>query len=81
MSGIEEKISQFVSVTGCSVEIARRYLDACAGNLDMAVGVLMENDASSASFGALPVPSVARTTETNNIPLEPLLSPKSYEET
>jgi hypothetical protein len=39
---MDDKIDQFVSVTGVSVEVARGLLDACAGDLDMAVNVHLE---------------------------------------
>ncbi len=81
MSDLEGKISQFVAVTGCTADVAKRYLDACAGNLDMAVGMHVENDITSSSFGALPLPSDTQTTKTNSVPQEPVLSPKSYEKT
>jgi len=80
MSGVNEKTLQFVSVTGCSEDVARSYLDACAGNLDMAIGMHMENN-----MGQSPVTgaSAARpdTAGTDNGGTGPVLSPKSYKET
>ena len=40
---MESKISEFVAVTGASEEDARGLLEACAGDLDMAVNVHMES--------------------------------------
>ncbi len=45
-----EKIQQFVSVTGSSEDIAKKYLEACAGDLDMAIGMHLENEASSSAM-------------------------------
>ena len=40
---MESKISQFVAVTGASEEDALVLLEACAGDLDMAVSIHMES--------------------------------------
>ncbi len=40
---LEERIIQFVSITGSTEDTARKYLDVCAGNLDMAIGMHLEN--------------------------------------
>lgn len=47
--GMDEKIKQFVSVTGASVETASSLLEACGGNLDLAVSMHMEGDGGAAS--------------------------------
>ena len=41
---MESKISQFVTVTGASEDDARSLLEACAGDLDMAVNMHMESE-------------------------------------
>lgn len=55
------KINQFVSVTGATVDTARKLLNACAGNLELAIGMYMEDGAPSTATDAnsvdrLPVP-------------------------
>ena len=76
---MSEKMLQFVSVTGCSEDVARSYLDACAGNLDMAVGMHMENRGQSpVTENSAARPDAAGT---DNGGTEPVLSPKSYKET
>ncbi|XP_055883206.1 UBX domain-containing protein 7-like [Biomphalaria glabrata] len=37
-------IDKFIAVTGATRNVARNLLEACAGNLDMAVGMHMDND-------------------------------------
>ena len=39
---MEKSVDQFVAVTGASVEDARNLLEACGGNLDLAVNMHME---------------------------------------
>ena len=39
---MDSKISEFVAVTGASLEDARGLLEACHGDLDMAVNMHME---------------------------------------
>ena len=39
---MDEDIRHFVAVTGSSVDEARTMLEACAGNLDMAVNMHLE---------------------------------------
>ena len=77
MSGLKEKIAQFVSITGSSEEMAKRYLDACSGNVDMAVGMHMENNAFPPQTGAVAVET--KSGDDNGRP-KPVLSPKSYKE-
>ena len=77
MSGLKEKIAQFVSVTGCSEEMAKRYLDACSGNVDMAVWMHIENNAFPPPTGA--VAAETKSVADNEHP-KPVLSPKSYKE-
>lgn len=44
-----EKVRQFASVTGSSEDIAKKYLEACAGDIDMAIGMHLENGAGSSN--------------------------------
>ena len=67
---IDEKIAQFVSVTDSSDVVARKYLEACAGDVDMAIGMHLENQDRATTPQAA---SVAHSSED-------LLSPKTYEE-
>lgn len=66
---IDEKIAQFVSVTDSSGAVARKYLEACAGDVDMAIGMHLENQDA-------PQAAAAPVTHSH----EDLLSPKTYEE-
>ena len=52
--GMDEKIKQFVSVTGASVGTASSLLEACGGNLDLAVSMHMEGEASTSGPGLVP---------------------------
>ena len=45
------KVNQFISVTGASQDTARRLLNACAGNLELAIGMYMEDGAASQDTG------------------------------
>lgn len=74
-----EKTLQFVSVTGCSEDIARKYLEACAGDIDMAIGMHLENQVAvdSASDAQDPVPVAHDNSVTKSS--EEFLSPTSYE--
>ena len=71
----EEKVAHFMSVTGVSEEIARRYLDICAGDLNMAISMQLEsneglnNPSTSDNSG-----SAASVPQSSN-----MLSPSSYE--
>ncbi|XP_064639212.1 UBX domain-containing protein 7-like isoform X2 [Lineus longissimus] len=40
------RLEQFIAVTGASKEAGRRLLEACNGNLDMAIGMFMDNNGS-----------------------------------
>lgn len=63
-----EKILQFTSITGASEDTARKYLEACAGDLNMAVGMHLEN------------PSAVETSDSGSTEPPPqLLSPESYQ--
>ena len=46
---MKKEIEQFMSVTGSSKDIARKYLEACAGDVDMAIGMHLESEASSSN--------------------------------
>ena len=59
------KINQFVSVTGATVDTARKLLNACAGNLELAIGMYMEDgapstatDANNVDHSPVPIPLV-----------------------
>ena len=57
--------------------MAKRYLDACSGNVDMAVGMHMENNAFPPPSGAVAVET--KSVADNGRP-KPVLGPKSYKE-
>jgi len=44
-SEVLSKIAQFINVTGASEQTARNLLHACGGNLELAVGMYMEDGA------------------------------------
>ena len=46
------KINQFVSVTGANLDTARKLLNACGGNLELAIGMYMEDGAPSQETSA-----------------------------
>ena len=48
------KIAQFMSVTGASDETARNLLNACEGNLELAVGMYMEDGAPTGASDTHP---------------------------
>lgn len=64
---MDGKVSQFVAITGASSDVARRLLEACGGNLDLAVNMHLESGGSAGSSNEMET--------ANNV-----LSPKSYEE-
>ena len=43
------KLEQFVSVTGASWEVARSLLEACGGNLDLAINMHLKGRGGAAS--------------------------------
>ena len=51
---MDEKLEQFVSITGCSVAVGRSLLEACGGNLDLAVDMHLEGGASAGGASASP---------------------------
>ena len=51
------KLEQFVSVTGASREVARSLLEACGGNLDLAINMHLEGGGGAASGGPQAGPS------------------------
>ena len=61
---MDSNVSQFVAITGAASDVARRLLEACGGNLDLAVNMHLESSGSAGSSDTA-----------NNV-----LSPKSYEE-
>ena len=48
---MDGKINQFVAVTGASVEDARVLLEACGGNLDLAVNMHLEGGGGGGATG------------------------------
>ncbi len=64
---MDDKVSQFVAITGASSDVAKRLLEACGGNLDLAVNMHLESGGSADSSSGM---------ET----ADSVLSPKSYEE-
>lgn len=44
---MDENVERFISLTGTSVDIAKNLLEACAGNLDMAINMHLDNDSSA----------------------------------
>ena len=73
---LEEKIVQFVSITGSTDDVARTYLDACAGNLDMAIGMHLENGDSVLGDNTVTTDSSSAPQTSTN---EALVSPLTYE--
>ena len=57
------KIDQFVSVTGANADTARKLLNACADNLELAIGMYMEDGATSTG------------TDTSNVDQSPIPIP------
>ena len=47
-----EKLEQFISVTGAPRDVARGLLEACGGNLDLAINMHLESGGESANMGA-----------------------------
>lgn len=43
------QLEQFISVTGASREVARVLLEACGGNLDLAINMHLEGGGDAAS--------------------------------
>lgn len=62
---LREKIEQFRSITNSSEDVARKYLEACAGDINMAVGMHLESQGLVGTTPAQPTP--------------PATSPESYE--
>lgn len=73
---LREKIIQFVSVTDSSDDVARKYLEACAGDIDMAIGMHLENRApENVATPQGPNGPPASSSSAN----DQLLSPETYE--
>lgn len=64
---MDSNVSQFVAITGATSDVAKRLLEACGGNLDLAINMHLESGGSAGSSNEM---------ETANS----VLSPKSYEE-
>ena len=39
---MDENVRQLASVTGCTLEDSRKLLDACGGNLDLAINMHLD---------------------------------------
>ena len=64
---MDGKVSQFVTITGATSDVAKRLLEACGDNLDLAINMHLESGGNAGSSTEMET--------TNNV-----LSPKSYEE-
>lgn len=73
---MDANVSQFMAVTGASSDVAVRLLEACSGNLDLAINMHLESGESPVPTSAGASTSTSSGTETTN----DVLSPKSYEE-
>lgn len=49
---MDEKVQQFASITGTSALEARGMLEACQGDLEMAVSMFLESGGAGARGGA-----------------------------
>lgn len=87
---MESKLEQFVTVTGAPHDVARGLLDACGGNLELAINMHIENGSSGGMYRP-PVhnigpsdPGKLLSTQRNSSQSESaddvLLSPTSYEQ-
>ena len=64
---MDTKIGQFVSITGASAEVARNMLEACGGNLDLAINMQLESGGGSgAAMGGAGPSTCATSTEDPN---------------
>ena len=73
---MDANVSQFIAVTGASTEVARGLLEACGGNLDLAINMHLES-------GGLAVPTdigASAGPSSGAVVTDDVLSPKSYEE-
>ena len=68
---MDGKVSQFVAITGATRDVAKRLLEACGGNLDLAINMHLESAGNAGSSEG----SSNEMDTANNV-----LSPKSYEE-
>ena len=75
---MEANISQFVAVTGASVDVARGLLEACSGNLDLAINMHLESRGGASSTPAVVGASGGPSGGARAV--DDILSPKSYEE-
>jgi len=65
---LAKKIRQFRCVTNSSEEVARNFLEACNGDVDMAICMHLESGGATSAGGQVP-------TQAQNS-----LSPKAYEQ-
>ena len=43
----ENDVDEFIKLTGASIEVAKMFLKACSGNLEMAVGMHLDQISSA----------------------------------
>lgn len=70
---MDASVSQFIAVTGASIEVAVRLVEACGGNLDLAISMHLES-------GRSPAPPATGPSCTSTGVVNDVLNPKSYEE-
>lgn len=68
----DKSVQEFVNLTGASVEIARSLLEACSGNLELAIGMHLDS---------MPVPSDLQNRGLEEPDPAPSSAPSTYEET
>ncbi len=77
---MDSKVDQFRAVTGAPIDVAKSILEACGGNLELAVNMHMEGGGPSSSPMATPGPGPSRQPDKDLVPTsDELLSPTSYE--
>lgn len=70
----DKSVEDFMNLTGASAEIARSLLEACSGNLELAIGMHLDtvNPTDHNNHGL---------EESDHTPLSSSLSPSTYQET
>ena len=75
---MDSRVEQFVAITGATHDVARSLLEACGGNLELAVNMHMEGGGSGISPGAGVGPGRS-SGEPSTASTDEILSPTSYE--
>ena len=75
---MDSKVEQFVAITGSTHDVARSLLEACGGNLELAVNMHIEGGGSAGSPGAGVGPGRS-SGEPPTANTDEILSPTSYE--